>query len=218
MLRSARIRTAHSATWLRIVVQVRRIQRCRTSTIVSCRNFTARSPMSVTGSFRNRCFTPETTRPKNSPTLRAMASLRKTSVSSTTATTSTATPTAANDTSRALVSPVKTRSAKAITGSASFVKMFQMPVTPMYKVVSAGVNPHEPNMAKVTPKAIAPPAGKVLATEVGVCVRTAACQNPSPGSAARFASQYVTRLRNVTATRDPISSIVRSPNALATSL
>ena len=69
--------------------------------------------------------------------------------------------------------------------------------------------PHESKIEYVRPIAIAPPAGSVFATDVVVWVRTAALPMPSPGNAAWFAHQYVTRLKIVASTRDNDSSGVR---------
>ena len=71
--------------------------------------------------------------------------------------------------------------------------MFQMPVTDTYSAMSLPENPHDRRIWYVRPTAIAPPAGRVFATDVVVCVTIAACQKRRPGSAAMFASQYVTR-------------------------
>ena len=51
----------------------------------------------------------------------------------------------------------------------------------------------------MSPTATAPPAGIVFATEVVVCVTTAAGPRRRPGSAAMFASQYVNRLKTIAA-------------------
>ena len=67
--------------------------------------------------------------------------------------------------------------------------MFQMPVTPTYSATLVPLNPQESRIEYVSPTAIAPPAGSVLATEVVVCVSTAALPIPRPGKAAWFAHQ-----------------------------
>src|SRR5512132_4713843 len=84
--------------------------------------------------------------------------------------------------------------------------MFQMPVTPTYSATLVPLNPHESRIEYVNPTAIATPAGSVFATEVVVCVRTAALPMPRPGRAAWFAHQYVTRLKIVAATSDHVST------------
>ena len=61
----------------------------------------------------------------------------------------------------------------------------------------------------VRPTATAPPAGIVFATDVVVCVTTAAGPRRRPGSAAMFASQYVNRLKLMAATSDQNSNGVR---------
>lgn len=133
----------------------------------------------------------EATRPSTSPTFRATDELLKIRTRMTTATARTAMPTAAAPTRAGSVCPVITRSASATAGSASFVKLFQMPVTPTNRAVSAPVNPHELRIAYVIAIATAPPAGTVLATDVPVCVATADRPSRNPGSAAWLASQYV---------------------------
>ena len=65
-----------------------------------------------------------------------------------------------------------------MTGRASFVKMFQMPVTPTYSATSVPRNPQELRIEYVRPTAIAPPAGSEFATVVVVWVRTADCGEP----------------------------------------
>ncbi len=70
-----------------------------------------------------------------------------------------------------------------MTGRASLTKMFQMPVTPTYSATSVPVNPHDFKIVYVRPTAIAPPPGKVFATEVVVCVSTAARTQLQPGQA-----------------------------------
>jgi hypothetical protein len=84
--------------------------------------------------------------------------------------------------------------------------MFQMPVTPTYSATLVPVNPQESRIEYVNPTAIAPPAGSVFATEVVVCVSTAAFPMPRPGKAAWFAHQYVTRLKIVAPTSDHVSN------------
>ena len=76
-----------------------------------------------------------------------------------------------------------------MTGMASFTKMFQMPVTPTYSATSVPVNPQERRIVYVSPIAIAPPPGRVFATDVVVCVSTAAWPSRSPGRAAMLAHQ-----------------------------
>ena len=76
-----------------------------------------------------------------------------------------------------------------MTGSASLMKMFQMPVTPTYRATFVPVNPQDFKIVYVSPTAIAPPPGRVFATDVVVCVRTAARDNRNPGRAAMFAHQ-----------------------------
>ena len=88
-----------------------------------------------------------------------------------------------------LLWPVATRITIEITGRPSFTKMFQMPVTPTYRAVFVPVKPHDFWISYVSPIAIAPPPGSVLATDVVVCVSTAAGHRRSPGSAAMFAHQ-----------------------------
>ena len=70
----------------------------------------------------------------------------------------------------------------------------------------------------MSPIAIAPPAGSVFATEVVVCVRTAALPMPSPGSAAWFAHQYVRRLKIIAAKSVQNSIDVSVPRASRTAL
>ena len=67
--------------------------------------------------------------------------------------------------------------------------MFQMPVTPTYSATSVPVNPHDFKIVYVSPIAIAPPPGSVFATEVVVCVSTAARESFRPGNAAMLAHQ-----------------------------
>ena len=69
---------------------------------------------------------------------------------------------------------MSTRNTTESTGSASFMKMFQMPVTPTYSATAVPENPHECRIEYVSPIAIAPPPGSVFATEVVVWVTTAA--------------------------------------------
>ena len=109
----------------------------------------------------------------------------------------------------ALFFPESTRNTTESTGSASFMKMFQMPLTPTYRATAVPENPHECRIEYVSPIAIAPPPGSVLATEVVVCVTTAAGQRRRPGRAAMFAHQYVKRLKIVAAISVPISRGVR---------
>ena len=105
-----------------------------------------------------------------------------------------------------------------ITGSASFMKMFQMPVTPTYRATSVPVNPHERRIEYVRPIAIAPPAGQRV-RDRGGRLRRAPPTGPScrPGSAAMFANQYVNRLKTVAATRVPSSIGVSVVIAVQTS-
>src|SRR5687767_10249855 len=98
-----------------------------------------------------------------------------------------------------------------MTGSASFTKMFQIPVTPTYSATSVPVNPQDFKIVYVRPIAIAPPPGSVFATDVVVCVRTAARESLRPGNAAMFAHQYVNRLKIVAAARLRISTPVSDP-------
>ena len=99
------------------------------------------------------------------------------------------TPTIAAVTYAALLCPVSTRIAIESTGKASFAKMFHTPVTPTYNAVSVPVKPQDRRIAYVSPTAIAPPPGSVFATEVVVCVSTAAGHSRSPGRAAMLAHQ-----------------------------
>jgi hypothetical protein len=195
----------NSAIWLSSVVQVKRIHRRDTRSIVSVRNLDARSSSPVTGGLRNTRLTAEITRPIPFPTRRASASLLNTAASSTTAPASTASPIRAAETNPALFFPESTRNTTEITGRASFMKMFQMPLTPTYRATAVPVNPQECRIEYVSPIAIAPPPGSVLATDVVVCVTTAAGQRRRPGSAAMFAHQYVKRLKIVAAISEPIS-------------
>src|ERR671918_3248352 len=106
------------------------------------------------------------------------------------------------------------RSASEMIGRPSLRKMFQMPVTPTYRAMSWPPKPHDGSMLYVGPTATAPPAGRVFATDVVVCVSTADCANFSLGSAAMFNSQYVTRLNTIAAKSDH-SSIGVSPEIVA---
>ena len=76
---------------------------------------------------------------------------------------------------RAVVAfPVIARSASAVTGRASFMKLFHTPVVEMRRAISEPVKPHERNMATTTPMAIAPPPGTRLEMVVPVWLLTAA--------------------------------------------
>ena len=120
----------YSATWLSNVVHVNLHHRSATSEIVSARNFAARSARSTTGGLRNTRLIAERTRPNPLPTRLASASLRNTAARSRTAPASTARPISAMEMNAALLWPWMTRNTIDSTGSASLMKMFQMPLTP----------------------------------------------------------------------------------------
>ena len=135
----------------------------------------------MTGGLRNTRLTTESTRAIPFPTRRASASLLNTAASSTTAPASTTSPIRAAEMNAALLLPEITRNTTESTGSASFMKMFQMPLTPTYRATWVPVNPHECRIEYVSPIAIAPPPGNVLATDVVVWVTTAAGQSRKTG-------------------------------------
>ena len=195
----------NSARWLSNVVQVSRIHRRDTRSIVSARNFAARSSIPVTGGLWNRRRNADETFASPLPTRRASASLLNTAASSAIAPMSTAKPIRAAEMNAALLLPESTRNTTESTGRASLTKMFQMPLTPTYNATSVPVKPHECRIEYVSPIAIAPPPGSVFATDVVVCVTTAAWPRRRPGRAAMFAHQYVKRLKIVAAMSEPIS-------------
>jgi hypothetical protein len=76
------------------------------------------------------------------------------------------TPATALDTRPAVESPSSAVRATAAMGSASFTAKFAIPVPSVTTATSPGPKPQDRYMANDTPMAMAPPPGRVMATDV----------------------------------------------------
>ena len=125
------------------MVSIIQSQRLSTSTIVRFRNATACPPHVVIGPLWNGFRNHDTNRPIPSPIRRANSFFHRAKANRVTATISTARPINAATTRAGAAWPVMASSASETTGSASFMRMFHTPVTPMYRVMAWASNPQD---------------------------------------------------------------------------
>ena len=178
-------------------MNVRGIHRFATSLMVSLRNLTAPSPHVVTGGLRTIRRSHDQAAPSRSPMARANRFLQSINANRSTDAARISRPTIAGINSAAVVFPVIARNASATTGSASFVKLFQIPVVEISNPICDPVNPHDRNTSVTNPTAMTPPPGRMLEIVVPIWLFTAACPSVRPGIAACVCHQYVNRLKTM---------------------
>ena len=148
-------------------------------------------------------------RPRPPPIVRAKRFFHRASANRAMQPARMARPTTAGTIRAELAWPMMATAARAMTGSPSLRKLFQMPVSVSSRVICEPVKPHERNIATARPTAMAPPPGRMFAIVVEDWLFTAACAVVRPGIAATICHQYVARLKTVATTSEENSSHVR---------